>query len=68
MEHSRASAHGNELMLAVSELGGGWGFICAWRNWKTEITLVTTQNRNCLRSSTQWSPSSADSEFPYRLA
>jgi hypothetical protein len=20
----------NELMLAVSELGGGWGFICRW--------------------------------------
>ena len=22
----------NELILAVSELGGGWGFICRWAN------------------------------------
>lgn len=25
---------GNELMLAVSELGGGWGFICRWADTK----------------------------------
>ena len=27
----------NELMLAVSELGGGWGFICRLVEWKTEV-------------------------------
>jgi hypothetical protein len=24
----------NELVLAVSELGGGWGFICRWADTK----------------------------------
>jgi hypothetical protein len=33
---------GNELMLAVSELGGGWGFICRLGKWKTKVTQGET--------------------------
>jgi hypothetical protein len=31
----------NELMLAISELGGGWGFVCRVGRWKTEHPQVT---------------------------
>jgi hypothetical protein len=33
----------NELVLAVSELGGGWGFICRLADVETDLAQFTTQ-------------------------
>ena len=48
----------NELVLAVSEIGGGWGYVCRWADGKDEISAATppSQRTTATRRATRASP------------